>query len=246
MANWIEIAPEPTSLFLAWQAPDHMGDRFRWAVGLLERSAAGDCSLRYLQPGLDFETHNQGRRFEEVLKLGYQGYPAFSLRRERHSVGVLSALMRRLPPPSRPDFAEYKRQFRLPPYLFVSNFALLGRTEAKLPGDGFSVVDPLDGSVQHCDLMLEMVGHRYYAEENQLAVGDSVELRPEPENEHDPNAVVIQMVNGLKVGCINRLQTAAFRQWLSETRVTAVVERLNGRPGKPRAFIFVRVRPSTA
>jgi hypothetical protein len=246
VVNWIEMAPEPTTLFLAWQAPDHMGDRFRWAMGTLERTAAGDCSLHYLQPGPDFETHNQGRGFDEVLNLGYQGYPAFSPKRERHSAGVLSALMRRLPPPSRPDFVEYKRQFRLPPYLFVSNFALLGRTEAKLPGDGFSVVDPLDGSVQHCDLMLEVAGYRYHTEETQLAIGDPVELRPEPENEHDPNAVVIQTVTARKVGYINRLQTAAFRQWLSERRVTAVVERLGGRRGKPRAFIFVRVRPAAA
>jgi hypothetical protein len=237
------MAPEPTSLFLAWQGPDHLGERFRWAVGILERTALGDCSLCYLQPGPEFEAHNQGRGFDEILKLGYQGYPAFPVKRKRHSGEVLSALMRRLPPPSRPDFAEYKRQFRLPPHLFVSNFALLGRTEAKLPGDGFSVVDPLDGSAQACDLMLEVAGYRYYAAETRLAVGYSVVLRPEPENEHDPSAVVIQVAKS-KVGYINRLQTAAFRQWLSERRVTASVERLNGRPDKPRAFIFVRVRPA--
>jgi hypothetical protein len=81
VVSWIERAPEPTRLFLAWQAPDHLGERFRWAVGNLERAPAGDCSLRYLQPGLDFETHNQGRGFDEILRLGYEGYPAFSLKR---------------------------------------------------------------------------------------------------------------------------------------------------------------------
>jgi hypothetical protein len=223
-----------------------MGERFRWAVGILEPAASGDCSLRYLQPGLDFEPHNQGRGFDEILKLGYEGYPAFSLKRGRHLTGVLSALMRRLPPPNRPDFAEYKRQFRLPPHLFVSNFALLGRTEAKLPGDGFSVVDPLDGSAPLCDLMLEVAGYRYHVPETELAVGDPMELRPEPENERDPNAVAVRMVKGSAVGYINRLQTTALRQWLSERSVTAAIERLNGRPGKPRAFIFVRVRPAAA
>src|SRR5262249_38295622 len=102
MPNWIETVSEPTHLFLAWQAPDHMGVRSRWAVGVLERVAGGDCSLRYFRPGVEFETHNQGRSFDEICRLGYEGYPAFSLKRERHPTGVLSALMRRLPPRSRP------------------------------------------------------------------------------------------------------------------------------------------------
>ena len=74
MVNWIEErAPEPIRLFLAWQAPDHMGDRFRWAVGVLERTAGNDCSLRYLQPGPDFEVHNQGRSFDEVRSWDTKG-----------------------------------------------------------------------------------------------------------------------------------------------------------------------------
>lgn len=243
MTNWIESAPEPTRLFLAWQAPDHMGDRFRWAVGILERGGASDCSLRYLQPGPDFDVHNQGREFAAIRKLGYEGYPAFSLKRERHSTGVLSAFMRRLPPPSRPDFAEYKRQFRLPPSLFVSNFALLGRTEAKLPSDGFSIVDPLDGSAASYDLMLEIAGYRYHGYKVALSIGDPVSIELELDNEVDPGAVVIQAA-GRKIGYSNRLQAPAFRQWLAERRVTAMVERLNGRPVKPRAFIFVRIRPA--
>jgi HIRAN domain len=242
MANWIESASEPTCLFLAWQPPDHVADRFRWAVGILERTGVGDCSLRYLSPGEEFEAHNQGRRFDAICKLGYEGYPAFPLKKNRYSTGVLPALMRRLPPPSRPDFAEYKRQFRLPPNLFVTNFALLGRTEAKLPGDGFSIVDPFDGSTANCDLMLEIAGYRYYAEQTVLSLGDPVSIESEPDNEHDPSAVLVRAA-GCKIGNINRLQALAFRRWLAERQVTAVVERLNGRPGKPRAFIFVRVRP---
>jgi hypothetical protein len=243
VANWIERVSEPSRLFLAWQAPDHLGDRFRWAVGVLTPTPGGDCSLRYLQPGADFDRHNQGHSYGRLLELGYDGYPAFSPKREHHASGVLSALMRRLPPRSRRDFAEYKHQFRLSPHLYLSNFALLGRTEAKLPNDGFSVVDPLDGAADHCDLMLEVAGYRYYAEKVCLTVGDPVELRPEPENEHDPGAVLIRAV-GYTIGYMNRLQAGAFRQWLGGRNVTAVVERLNGRPGKPRAFIFVWVRPA--
>jgi hypothetical protein len=38
------------------------------------------------------------------------------------------------------------------------------------------------------------------------------------------------------------LQTTAFHRWLESGLVSAVVERLNGNPDRPRAFIFVWVR----
>lgn len=46
MGNWIEVASEPRKLFLAWQAPDHMDNRFRWAVGELTARNTG-FSFRY-------------------------------------------------------------------------------------------------------------------------------------------------------------------------------------------------------
>jgi hypothetical protein len=242
--NWIERVSEPRRLFLAWQAPDHMNDRHRWAVGVLE-PAGDDCTLRYFYSGSGFERQNPGRSFDQLLGLGYHGYPAFPLRRETHVGGVLSAFMRRLPPRTRSDFEEYKRQFRLSPGLSISDFALLGRTEAKLPSDGFSVVDPLDAAADHCDLMLEVAGYRYYAKDVRIAPGDPVAIQAEPSNAFDPDAVMI-CDGGLKIGNINRLQAGTFQQWLTDRRVSGVVERLNGPPERPRAFIFVRVRPAPA
>jgi hypothetical protein len=242
MANWIEAVPEPKQLFVAWQAPDHLGERYRWAVALLSRTADG-CTFRYFQPGDDFSRWNDGRKFDDLLALSYQGYPAFSPRREFHLEGVLSAFMRRLPPRARPDFEAYKRQFRLTPASDLSDFALLGLTEAKLPSDGFSLVDPLDGKAARRDLMLEVAGHRYYAEQVHLSVGDAVTVEAEPGNQHDPNAVVMR-VAGRVIGYINRLQATAFQRWLTERDVSAVIERLNGQPGRPRAFVFVKVRPA--
>jgi hypothetical protein len=239
--NWIERVVEPRRLFLAWQAPDHRNDRHRWAVGTIE-PAGDDCTLRYFYSGTEFDRRNPGRNFDQLLGLGYQGYPAFPLRREVHVGGVLSAFMRRLPPRTRSDFDEYKRQFRLAPDLSLTDFALLGQTEAKLPSDGFSVVDPLDGAIDRCDLMLEVAGHRYHAANVQLAVGDLLTIQPEPGNKQDPNAVAL-LAKNQTIGYINRLQTSAFHRWLAERDVSAVLERLNGRPERPRAFAFIRVRP---
>jgi len=244
MENWIEHISQPLRLFLAWQAPDHLNDRFRWAVGVLG-PREGVTALRYFQNGSEFEAFNQGRTFERLLALGYRGYPGFSLRREVHDKGVLEALMRRLPPRSRQDFGDYKRQFRLPSQLELSDLALLARTEAKLPSDGFSVVDPLDAETEWCDLLLEIAGFRYYvpSEPLQPDVGCPIEITPEPDNQFDPSAVQICM-RSRKIGNVNRLQAATFLRWLVERRVSGALERLNGTPDKPRAYIFVRVRPA--
>ncbi len=244
MANLIERVVEPRKLLLAWQAPDSRdSDRFRWVVAILDCSG-NNCTLRYLRDDAEFRSLNAGRELADLHALGYEGFPAFNMKRLVHDRGVLRTFMRRLPPRSRSDFQEYEQQFRLSPRLEFSDVALLGLTEAKLPSDGFSLVDPLDPDATHCDLMLEIAGYRYHApaENAGMRIGMPVELQPEPENPHDTNAVRID-AGRRKLGYVNRLQAPTFRRWLETRRVTCVIERLNGRPGHPRAFVFVRVRP---
>lgn len=241
MRNWIEHLAPPKQLLLAWQAPDHFNERFRWAVGrLIRRDSTLDLS--YLSDGGQFASLNQGRTFQQLLRLGYRGYPGFRLGAYHES--ALPSLMRRLPPRNRPDFKDFKSQFRIPENLRVSDIELLALTEAKLPGDGFSVVDPLDSDADTLDLFLEIAGFRYYVKDKPLGghVGQPVSIVPEPDNVYDPNAIKV-CVEERKIGNINRLQAPAFGEWLRAQSVSACIERLNGNTDKPRAFIFVRVRP---
>ena len=137
-------------------------------------------------------------------------------------------------------------QFRLSEDLTLSDLPLLGQTEAKLPTDGFSIVDPLDGSSASYDLMLEIAGFRYYVSENSplgATVGEPLLIAAEPDNVKDPHAVQV-LLGSRKIGNINRLQTQAFHRWLAERRVSAVLERLNGNAERPRGFVFIRVRPN--
>ncbi|HWL04229.1 MAG TPA: HIRAN domain-containing protein [Xanthobacteraceae bacterium] len=246
MEHWLEEVREPKVLVLAWQAPDHMKDRFRWAVGEIMPKGDGFI-LRYFAPGSSFEDHNGGRRYEEMIGLGYAGYAAFPTKVREHTAGVIEAFNRRLPPRGRSDFAEYMKHFRLRNFEALSNFALLGKTEATLPSDGFSLVDPLDGENPSCDILLEVAGHRYYAKNlgNLIHTGAGVEISPEPTNEHDSNAVRFS-IEGLTIGYVNRIQTAAFNQWLKSAKIRAVIERVNGKPERPRVFLFVKVRPAGA
>ena len=120
---------------------------------------------------------------------------------------------------------------------------LLGVTEAKLPNDGFSLVDPLEGQISSHDMLLEVAGYRHYAPRltGRLEVEQPVQLAALP-HETDPNAIAV-FANGEKIGNINRLQTKPFAYWLASGMVSAWIERINGKPKHPRVHIFVRIRP---
>jgi hypothetical protein len=241
MVQWLQYVGEPTDLILAWQADDRTRIRFRWAVARLRREGEG-CVLSYLDADTEFPIANQGRKYGEILDLGYRGYPGFKPSAGKRQDGVLSSLMRRLPPRTRSDFGAYLRHFRVPPGKHLSDFALLGLTEAKLPNDGFSIVDPLHGYSPPSDLLCEVAGYRYYVGDLQdPQIGALVSIVPEPDNEHDENAVKF-VIEGAKVGNVNRLQTATFLRWISTCSLDAHVERVNGTVNRPRLYVMTKVR----
>lgn len=240
MTEFLDQICEPKGLIVAWQSSDLRGEnRYRYAIGVVEPS---DATFRYFRPGPEFSEHNQGRDYSEMEALGYRGYPAFDRSQELHTTGVMEALMRRLPPRTRSDFDAYAARFLLPPSRTLSDVTLLGRTEATLPSDGFSVVDPLDPTIDHCDLLLEVAGFRHYADKVSLTGGQSIGVLADPGNPFDRNAVEFR-AGTAKFGNVNRLQAATFRHWLDVADVHARVERLNGTPERPRVFVLVTVRP---
>jgi len=245
MRNWIEHLQVPKRLILAWQAPDHMNDRFRWAVGVVVGCSAGRWRFNYLRAGEEFQSYNGGRPIEQMRALGFQGYPAFSTKILGHTDGVSQVLMRRLPPRSRQDFSTYLEKFGLVDNIDMSDFQLLAITEAKLPSDGFSLVDPLDEAQEYCDLMLEIAGFRYYSSNVPLLkAGQPVKIEREWGNPHDYYAVEVTAEQRTKIGNINRLQARTFCRWLENRSVKTSMSRLNGRLGHPKAYIFVQVRPA--
>jgi hypothetical protein len=230
VANWIHHVHDPSRLILAWQAPEHHSERKRFAVGEVLRQNA-TFILRYFVDTPDVN---------DAKALGYEGYPAFSLKQIEHSKDVLAAFMRRLPPRSRPDFGQYLEGLRLTPMTTLSDFALLGYSEAKLPSDGFSLVDTLEDACIPSEFLLELAGYRHYPPSLTAAdLGAPVSIEREPTNLYDPFAVVVHY-EGRTIGYINRLQAPVVGRWVSENRVSAVLDRLNGRSDKPRAYIFLR------
>lgn len=242
MDLWIEHACEPARLLLCWEAPPTQRDRNKWVVGAVEK-IGGSVVFRYLVDG-EFLAQNFGRTRDQLKEAGYLGYPAFN--EERAVVfgeAVQEAFMRRLPPRKRSDFPDYLAQFRLRPDSAASDLALLGSTEARLPSDGFSLINPLDPEAGACDVLVEIAGHRHY-NDVQLRLGDSLELKPDPANPYDANAVRFE-AEGLLAGHVSRFQAPAVRAWLAHGNVSAQVARLNGAHDRPKAFAILRYRPAS-
>jgi hypothetical protein len=240
---WIENILKPAKLLLAWEAPKICVDRRRWVVGEIV-SEQERTIFRYFQ-GKGFSESNCGRSLSDLMAAGYRGYPAFQPydSPKNFHEKVLEAFNRRLPPSDRSDFGRYLQHFRLRPGTELTTMSLLALTGAKLPGDGFEIVDPLVDTDGPFELVMPIAGFRHYKSHvHDLAEGDDLALLAEPSNSYDENAVMIQ-ARGKIIGHVNRLQAGGFRRLLGTAEVSAKLLRLNGTPDVPKAFAFVSVRP---
>jgi len=231
--NRIDHIIDPERLLLVWQAPE---SRSRYVVGELRKDNS-EVVFRYLQ---DTE------EFKRASAEGFVCYPAFRKTNQEYRQGVMDSFMRRLPPRKRGDFAKYLEQWKLAPDIEISDFALLGHTGAKLPNDGFSLINPFDNVDQPYTFYIEVAGFRYYQDNiniKDITVGMSVVFVHEPDNEHDSNAVRIE-VAGKKIGYVNKVQSKAFIRWLKLYSINAWIERINGTSDRPLIYIFGRVEPA--
>jgi len=224
---------EPERLFLCWQAPIER-KRSRYVIAEL-RKKENEYSFRYLSDTVDFD---------EAKKLGFTIYPAFRDVNKEHTVGVIEAFSRRIPPRSRNDFKEYLKNFRLPYDIQISDFALLGYSGAKLPSDGFSIINSLENVCVPSEFLIELAGTRYIKglDLSFIEVGMQVEFIAEPKNPHDKNAIYV-VVDRKKIGYINRVQTAGFQQWMREGEICfeATIERTNGSKERPIVYLFLQI-----
>lgn len=238
----IKQLTEPKSLYLAWQAPEHLNNRFRWAVALITPSESS-ATLRYLLSDKEeFKKLNSDHTVDELKSLGFVGYPAFRLSSIVYTEGVIEALRRRLPPRSRPDYGKYLLSIGFAPGVEPSDLSLLTYTEAKLPSDGFSVVDPLDPDQHDADVLVELAGSRYYLKHSPGdKAGLPVRLQPEPTNLHDSNAIQV-FVEDMLLGYINRLQAPTIGHWIKARELHTSLHRANGSPDRPKIYVLLRVR----
>ena len=241
MKIWIEHPTQPVMLILAWQAPDEFRDedRRRWEVGAIYQSD-DQVMFRYFgEP--EFGHRNFGRTLQKLRDYGFEGYPAFKFEPDRtFDKDVIETFNRRLPPKSRADFGRYLDYFSIPPEADLSAFQLLGITEARLPGDGFSLIDPLDPEMETGEVAFEIAGYRHESPDLAPAVGQHLTLEAEPTNTWDENAVAVY-IGTSRIGFVNKIQAPVVCNWLDSREIECRLLRYNGRQGAPRAYALLRI-----
>ncbi|WP_250520710.1 HIRAN domain-containing protein [Caballeronia sp. NCTM1] len=230
----IEHLVEPSRLWVSWQSPDASGASRRRHVVAEITKEDGEPIFRYL---------DQTPQYQAARREGFEGYPAFNRSKVEHRKGVLEAFVRRLPSRKRGDFSEYLEKHRLPSDFKGSDFALLGYTGAKLPGDGFELCPDLTTVDVPLETIVEVAGFwRQGVPQSELEVGDEVRFCLEPDNAADPNAIAIYSA-GRRIGYIPSPMLPMFNNWLRSANVTAHIDRLNGKPERPLVYLFVAVAP---
>lgn len=227
---------EPDRLLMTWQPQeDEAAPRTRRVIGVVLRRSNDTFGFRYLTDTEDYR---------EAVSCGFKGFPAFKQQDAEINQGVVEALTKRLPPRKREDFGEYLTLHRLPSPFPASDFALLGYTRARLPSDGFELTPVFSPDKVPCELIIELAGTRYVlgSDVSDLRIGDSVEFRLDPENTVDSDAILAYH-RGRPLGYVNRALRDVFHQWMERWAISAVIERLNGKPDRPLVFVRVQVSP---
>lgn len=228
--RFIEHIIEPTKLLLAWQSADEEY-RTRYIVAELNR-IGNEVTLTYLVNTDDFR---------KAQNKGFSSYPAFQDIYITHH-NVLDAFMRRLPPRSRGDFAQYLEGLRLKPETLISDFALLGYSGAKLLSDGFSLINPFNAVSEPCELLLEVAGFRHIQKKHdEIKINDIATFTKEFNDSTQEEAIHI-LVNEKHIGYVNRGLLPTFSEWMDSGKIIgAWIEKINGTPGKPAVYLYVKI-----
>ena len=217
---------EPESLLLTWQDP--VG-RQRFIVGEVVKPEQGQVWFRY----------PPGEELDNAVQAGFVGYPAFPDLSKTYTSGVLDSFITRLPPSSRHDYNKFLKYWRIDPETTTTPFALLGYTGASLPRDGFRFV-PTFSERDSIDLVIELAGYRHYSTEVQE--GDRVCFISEPDNPHDPEAIMAFVEkdgNREPIGYVMRGLHWQFGKWLNRGVVEGEIIMINGTPSRQLALVLV-------
>lgn len=230
--QYIEHIIEPTELLLVWQSLDET-HRTRYKVAKLEQTETG-ITLTYLVDTKDFRS---------AQEKGFESYPAFQDITRPH-YNVLNTFMRRLPPRSRADFAQYLAGMRLKPDSVLSDFALLGYSGAKLLSDGFSLIHPFNNVDNECELLLEIVDFRHIEETDRKKViaGTPVSFFVVDKHEITNEPAIRIMMDDKQLGYVNRALISTVLEWINDKRIlNARIEKINGTPSRPAAYIYTQI-----
>ena len=233
--NRIQNIQEPTILKLVW----NVRGKTRFIVGELE-NLKGEVILRY------FPTSND---YNRAVEKGFEPLRGFMNPQKEYREGVMDYFMSRITSRDRDDFGLYLETLGFEPNMgdAISDFALLGYGEGRLPSDGFQVINSFEDAMPAFEFVTE-VAATMHCDTNDISIDfkfeDPVELVREPDNRFDEFAIKV-IINKCHLGYINRIQAKTICTLMDQGHVvSSQLYRKNGRASAPRYFIFVNVQQS--
>ena len=220
------------TLFLTWQSNQDRNKRY--FVGEVKRVGT-KVTFNYSVGTADYE---------EAIKEGFTGYPAFKLNKSTFENDIIPTFMKRLPPRSRRDFVKYLKNYQLSESFVGSDFDLIAHTDIQLPSDGFGLIPNLLESTIPFDYIMEVVGTRYnisYEEFSNLNIGDEIELVEDVDNKSDSQAVALY-VNSMKVGYVNKLLCKSIKALMLTQCLTSVISKLSGTKERPLIYTMLSAK----
>jgi hypothetical protein len=180
--------------------------------------------------------------FNKARQRGFDSYPAFQHLYSIHENGVMDALMRRLPPKTRADYPQYLEGFRIRPSDSnnLSDFALLGYTGARLPSDGFGIINPFYQIAEPFEFLLEAAGYRYIPNLT-IDYDAHANFKMDFHDTLQENVIKI-FVGDQHIGYVTRALIPYVSEWMQTNRILdAWVEKKNGNPDQPIIYLYMKV-----
>ncbi|WP_391206600.1 HIRAN domain-containing protein [Psychrobacillus sp. L4] len=200
---------EHKSLWVVWQNVD---TRLYYHIG----------TLSYFDEHYEFTytfTGEGPQKVRDALENGYMLHPSFPILDKTYvSSKLFPAFDRRLPSEIRSDFGHILDELHLTES--SSKMDLLEQTRGKLANDTYSFEKPL--RIENAKLMTSFfihgMRHQKDLPENWYAIlrsFNTIELKPEPNNEVDANAIAIYTELGIKLGFIPRFYATGLSALLA-------------------------------
>jgi hypothetical protein len=218
------------SLIVAWQ---HPASRLIEPVGLLEHGLAAGYRFRYLRRAADVPD------FQPFLS-----FP--DLDRTYTSTRLFPLFSQRIMSPRRPDYGHFLRQLHL--HEDASPWEQLARSEGRRTGDTVQVfpipIVMADGTTT-CQFLVHGIRHVTGGALPPLRRGEVLDLRDDPSNPVNPNAVLVCTRDGTPLGYVPDLLLEHLRAVQSAGPPRLVVEHTNGLEAPAHLRLLVRLEGRT-
>lgn len=195
--KWVKECPF-RSVLLSWRTG--LGKR-RHIVGEVMITDNGEVSFSY------------AANLDSAKAEGFSGYPGLPLAETINQTTAIDLFLRRLINTEREDALKKLSFWGVTKEQLSNKLYLLGVTQGRSTSDEFEFLPILEQKDSPYRFITDIAGLGFYATDiSSMKVGDFLDLKKEPENRFDANAVSVNLKGGEKIGYLKQGINQLFSQ----------------------------------